>query len=223
MPHRRFVVHWLFICLATWWLAVGAQADEVASPKSSADLVTFAAWVEHGEFIGDEQLRRLFVTCGTNQLGMLVPTGLRADLSRADRVTLTAPDMSYYLTVKIKETEFRSQNSEFWIQDSGFRSRLQQQVLEHFPGALLTEESSLEIAGKRGPLFNLRWKPAENVDRLVSVTFVASPAGLIEFSVVADRLKDAEAQNALSAMLCRLQSGERGRLKMDTFRQPDYN
>ena len=149
MPHRRFVVHWLFICLATWWLAVGAQADEVASPKSSADLVTFAAWVEHGEFIGDEQLRRLFVTCGTNQLGMLVPTGLRADLSRADRVTLTAPDMSYYLTVKIKETEFRSQNSEFWIQDSGFRSRLQQQVLEHFPGAMLTEESSRKCGSAR--------------------------------------------------------------------------
>lgn len=210
MPRRSLALLPLFLGLAAGGLPVASPADEVSSPKPSVDTVSFAAWIEHGEFIGDEQLRRLFVTSGTNQLGMVVPHGLRADLSRADRVSLSAPDMGYYLTLKIVANGVPSQ---------GWRHLVSQQ----FPGASVTEESSLQVAGKSNPLFKLHWKAADSVDRLVSVTFVASPAGWLEFAVVADGLKADEAQTALTGMLGRLQCGERGRLKMEAYRQPEYN
>lgn len=210
MPRRSLALLPVILGLTVCVLPVATRADEASTPKPSADLVSFAAWIEHGEFIGDEQIRRLFVTSGTNQLGMVVPHGLRADLSRADRVSLSAPDMGYYLTLKM-------------LGNSGFSQGWQQLALQHFPGAMLTEESSLEVAGKRGPFFKLRWKPTDSVDRLVSVTFVPTPAGWLEFAVVADGLKAEEAQSALTGMLGRLQCGERGRLKMETYRQPEYN
>ena len=72
-------------------------------------------------------------------------------------------------------------------------------------------------------MFNLRWKPAEGTDRVVTVAYIPNAIGILEFSVVAEFSKSAEAQSALIALLGRLQSSERGRLRMETFRQPDYN
>ena len=199
------------VALGGWLLSPVVRAEETASDGLPSSSITFSAWVENGEFIGDEQLRRLYVSSGTNKFGFLIPSGLRVDISQADRVTLMQPDLSYFITLRI--------NAGVPLGADDFR----RQVLLHYSGALLIEETSAEAAGRRGPMFNLRWKPAEGTDRVVTVAYIPNAIGILEFSVVAEFSKSAEAQSALIALLGRLQSSERGRLRMETFRQPDYN
>jgi hypothetical protein len=195
-------------------LCVDANADGGAAQEGRREAVSFAAWVESGEFIGDEQLRRLYVSVGSNQCGFIVPSGLRVDLSRADRVDLMMPDLSYFITLRIGKSAAAS----LGLYD-GFR----QQALEDYPGAALTDEGTTEVEGRRGPTYYLRWKPAEGVDRTVTVAFVPTTAGVLEFSAVAETSKASEAQSALVGLLQRLQSGERGKFKMESPRQIGYN
>lgn len=191
--------------------STAARAEERTNVEPRREVVSFAAWMEHGEFIGEDQIRRLYLSVGSNQCGFIVPSGLRVDVSRADRVTLSAPDLSYFLMIRIRGNS------------AGVMDGFRKQALQDYPGALLTEESSAEAAGRSGPMFNLRWKQAEGVDRAVTVAFIPNAAGVLEFSVVAEKGKSSEAQSTLVGLLQRLQSAERGRLKMETFRQPDYN
>ncbi|MFO1513118.1 MAG: hypothetical protein U1F83_09435 [Verrucomicrobiota bacterium] len=208
---------WLVLGLLGSSLLVGfLQADEEeAKPNNPTDVTTIVAWVENGEFIGEEQIRRLYVNAGSNHLGFIVPTGLRVDVSRPERVTLTAPDLSFFLTLRILGSTLPA--------GGGSPDTFRQQTMQHYPGAVLSDESTAEVAGRRGPVFNLRWKPAEGLDRVVIVAFIPNAAGVLEFSIVAERGKAAEAQNALSGLLQRFQSTEGARLRMETFRQPEYN
>lgn len=187
--------------------AEGEAAPQLARPEP----VKFAAWVESGEFIGDEQIRRLYVTAGSNHFGFIVPSGLRVDLSHADRVTLMDPELSFFLTLRINGRSTMGTDV------------LREKTLQQYPGALVIEESSAEVAGAHGPLFNLRWKPAEGVDRIVTVALIPNAAGLLEFSAVADRGRSFDAQSTLTGLMQRFQSSQGERLRMETFRQPDYN
>jgi hypothetical protein len=214
MPHPRPAACLAAALLGYRLLAGVAFADEGANPGRPLEPITFAAWVENGEFIGEEQIRRLYVTAGSNHFGFIVPSGMRVDVSRADRVTLMESDLSYFLTLRINGSSTSGVGAE-----GGFL----QQALHHYPGALLTDESSTEVAGRRGPLFSLHWKPAEGVDRAVVVAFIPNTAGVLEFSAVAERGKVAEARSALVGLLQRFQSSEGARLRMETFRQPEYN
>jgi hypothetical protein len=189
-----------------------ARADGDASPPERS--LPFAAWVENGEFIGTEQLRRVYVSVGTNQLGFLVPAGLRVDVSRADRITLTQTDFSYFLTLRIVASSALPNPA---------NDALRQQALAHYPGALLLDETTLEAAGRRGPMLSLRWKPAEGVDRVVTLAYLPTVAGVLEIALVAEQARFGEAQSALGGLLGRLQSCSGGRLRMETFRLPEYN
>lgn len=192
-------------------LTAAAQTGETVVPTEPAAPLAFVARVESGEFIGTEQLRRMYVSVGTNQLGFVVPEGLRVDVSRADRITLAQSDLSFFLTVRIVANAASANDT------------LREQALAHYPGALLVEETNLEAAGQRGPMFNLRWKPTGGVDRMVTMAFLPTTAGVLELDLVADQAKFTEAQNALSGLLCRLQSCSGGKLRMETFRQPEHN
>jgi hypothetical protein len=196
-------------------LTAEALAGEAVNPENRPEAITFAARLENGELMGDEQIRRIFFTVGSSQFGFIVPSGLQVDLARADRLTLTAPDLSYFFTLRIMGN---SSTAGLGISD-GFR----QQAMQRYPGALLTEESSAEAAGRRGTMLNLLWKPAEGAERSVLVAIIPSAAGILEFSAVAERSKSSEVQSSLMGLLQRLQSSEHGPLRMETFRQPEYN
>lgn len=199
---------------AVFLVIVIGWADEAVKPEPRNEHVNFAARLEAGEFIGEEQIRRLYVTAGSNQFGFIVPSGLRVDLSRADRVTLADPELCFFLTLRIVGHSAVA---------PGATEAFRQQALQYYPGALLTEESNAEAAGARGPMFNLRWKPAEGVDRIVTVAFIPNGAGVLEFSAVSEQAKSSEAQGMLAGLLQRFQSSQGSRLRMETFRQPDYN
>jgi len=208
MPRPKVVTS-LLLAGTVVCLVPGALAGETQAEPARTEAVAFAAWVENGEFIGDEQIRRIYLSAGTNQFGFIIPTGLRVDLSRADRITLTASDMGYFVTMRI----ISGHPTQGW----------RQQLLAKYPGATVDDESSTEVAGRHGPLFNLRWKPEGGVDRAVTVAFVPSAAGVLEFALVADQHKASDAQASFAGMLQRLQSGTKGHFRMETFRQPEHN
>jgi len=187
-----------------------ARAQDSSNSSAATTNLNFAAWVENGEMIGDEQARRLYMAVGSTQLGLIVPSGMRVDLAKADRVTLAEPALSYFMTLRI-------------IGNFAGGSGARNQALQQYPGAAVTEESSAEAFGARYPMFHLRWKPASGVDRVVLVSFVPSGAGTVECTMVAEETKASEAQNTFIGVLQRLQAGERGKLQMPTVHQLGYN
>lgn len=187
-----------------------ARADEATNAVPATTAVTFAAWMENGERVGDEQVRRLYMSSGTTQLGLVVPSGLRVDLAKADRVTLIAPGMSYFMTLRIGGVP-------------GGGNSVRERALREYPGATVIEESSTEALGARYVMLKLRWKSTTSVDRVVLVSYVPTAAGTLDCSMVAEQAKAAEAEDAFVGALQRLQAGQRGKFQMQVTPSLGYN
>jgi len=186
------------------------RADETTNTAPASTARTFAAWVQNGELVGDEQVRRLFMASGATQWGLIVPSELRVDLAKADRVTLIGPGMSYFMTMRISGALDGSQAA-------------RERALREYPGAAVMEESSTETLGKRYVMLKLRWKSAPSVDRIVWVTYVPTAAGTLDCSMVAEQARAAEAEDSFVGALQRMQSGERGKFQMQEVRSLGYN
>jgi hypothetical protein len=204
-PDKLFYPIAVFFC-ALSLVARVAQADDSASRKKTLEPRTFGAEVRNGEIVGWQQVRRVFVTCGTNEFIFVAPYGLRTD-SNPDRVTLVSSDYRYFLAFRILSTAVADS-------DPGNPDFHRELLLNQFPGATVIEESSKTVAGRNGPAFGLRVKIAGGVERAVCVALIPSAAGVLEFSVNADLSKSSEAMNAFNSLLRTFRSNESGKLEL---------
>jgi hypothetical protein len=189
-------------------------ADEPAAAEAPQNLPSpLVSRVESGEFIGDEQLRRVYVTVGASQYGSIVPHGLRVDTASTDRVSLVDTGMHYFLTLRVlPPLPALEKNLE-----AACRPRLE----HNYPKAEVIEMSATEVAGRRCPVFDLRWTNGDGLVRSVRVAYLSTTGGLIEFTAVAEPALFGEALTALGGLMQRLQTNENGMLQMVTFRLPD--
>ena len=166
----------------------------------------FDASVKNGEIVGREQVRRVFVSCGTNEFVFAVPVDLRVDV-RANKVTLISPDASYFLSFRIVLPA---------DSDSGgsITDPYRRHVMDQFPDAKIVEEASQSAAGRSGPAFEMQWKAGSGPERNVRVALIPSPAGLLEWSLNADSAKVAAGRSASSYLLRTFQSNERGAIEI---------
>lgn len=208
MPRRKQVCP-LLAAISLCLIPPAGRADDSNSETNAPEPATarLTARVEPGEFIGEEQIRRVFVNAGTNRYGFIVPPGLRVDASSSGRLTLVEPAMGYYLTMQVID------------QAPDARTQLRQR----YPGGEITEQSTTEAAGHRGAVYDLRWKNPEGVNRWVRTVFLPAGGSMLQFDLVSDQARLNEAQLALSGLLQRLQSNEQGQLQMEIGRMPDHS
>jgi hypothetical protein len=191
-----------------------AAADEPAADEAPRTAPPpLVSRVEPGEFIGEEQLRRVYITVGASQYGTIVPHGLRVDTANPDKVTLADPGLGFFLTLRVTPPAASTRLDEV--------SR--QRLLQNYPNAEILDQATTEVTGHRCPSFDLRWKSGDGPVRMVRVVYLSTASGLLEFTLVADQSRFGEAQIALGGLLHRFRTNEGGALQMEVFRTPDHS
>jgi hypothetical protein len=185
-----------------------APAGDSPGQQETVQPRMLEAAIQNGEIVGWEQVRRVFVTCGTNEFVFVAPYGLRIDANPA-MVTVVSADSTYFLTFRILRAADADPNLENL--DS-----YRELVFNRFPGAKVVEEYSKSAAGRNGPAFELRVKIASGVERAVWVALIPSAAGVLEFTLNADLSKSTDAKQAFNSGLRTFRSNENGKLEITT-------
>lgn len=200
--------HKLAPFLAALAFAVSPLAGKARADDTPVQPRKLAAAIRNGEIIGREQVRRVFVTCETNEFLFVAPHGLRVDADPA-MVSVVSPDATFFLTVRILGVAAPSPNAE----SPDFHRNL---VLNRFPGAKVLEEYSKSAAGREALTFDLRVEIARQVERAVCVALVSSASGILEFTLNADPAKLEEARKAFNTVLRTFSNKADGELEMVT-------
>jgi hypothetical protein len=186
--------------------AVRASADDSvpAGSTPATNHIAIHASLRPGETVGDHQIRRAFLSVGTNEIVFIVPTSFRIDATDPQHIELTDRTDSYFITVRVTPTPPVEGDE----QSVYFRGL----ALNRFPGAKISSESS-EFAGiHSGPAFNLDWSGASGGTQSARIVFIPTAAGVLEFCVLtrADHFKDA--QLYLTILLGSVSTNEAGKI-----------
>lgn len=204
MSHRKSISFLAALAFALSLFADNVQADNSPGQKPAIQPRPFEAVVRNGEIIGWEQVRRVFVNCGTNQFVFVAPHGLRVEASPA-MVAVASPDSTYYLAFRVlsaAEVDPNSDNVDFY----------RELACGRFPRVKVVEETAKAAAGRSGFAFDMRVKIVGEVERTVYVALIPSAAGVLEFTLNADPAKLTDARNAFNIMLRTFRSNESGKI-----------
>jgi hypothetical protein len=200
----HFIPVLLGLCLGT---PSGAAAEDEPTAELAASfpasLPSIDNVIQCGEFFGSDQVRRVFINCGTNQQMVLVPFGLRLDASTPGKVVLSPADLSYSLCVRL-------------IPEAGDSTVVAKadpstgSILSGFPGAENILESGGGCGGRSGKEFSFFWPVPKMSARRVRVCHVAVPAGWLEFSLVADPAQYETGSRELDSLMFSLRTNESG-------------
>jgi hypothetical protein len=200
----------LHLALFSVWLLAGrASADDsVAAVRTNSQVIAVASRNE--EVIGNEPVRRAYLTHGTNEFAFVVPQEFRLDATNPEKVLLVKSDYSCYFTFRlIGPAPALAQE----LKPETYREL----ALDQHPGATIMDESSATAAGHSGPAFELQWKPPGTTAQRARLAFIPSAAGVMEFRVVAGTNKFTEARHAFNFVLLNFRSNEGGKLKIARF------
>jgi hypothetical protein len=195
------------LCCALSLMPKPAPAADSHAKQANLQPRTFEAAIHNGETVGWQQVRRVFVACGTNEFVFVAPYGLRMTGS-ADSVTLVSTNYTYFLEFRILATAIAQPN----LGDTDCHREF---LLSQFPGAKVLEAFSKTAAGRSGPAFELRVKIAGGAERAVCVAMIPCAAGVLEFSYNADLSKSSDAKAAFNSLLRTFRSNERGKNELD--------
>src|SRR6267378_620408 len=137
---------------------------------------------------------RAFVTSGTNKFAFLIPDGLQVHNDPLHgRINLSNVEGNRYIGFAILDptpSEGRELSADAY----------REVVLNSFPNAKILEENSRVAAGRSGPAFDIQWKSAGIVQH-TRVVFVATAAGVLEFTATTSPDKLSELDTDLNLVL----------------------
>jgi hypothetical protein len=196
--------------LALWGLPLRAQ------PASSTSLTVsgmtnpppYQARVERVGGTGLLPANFAYISFSTNKFGFVMPEGFRLETENWDKVTLVSSDLRCFLTFRVLEYAPASQGDPDPIY-------CRQTLLDRHPNGKITEEFSLAAVSRRGPAYDLQWNAKGQVPRRVRALYIASEAGLLEFSLVSSPDKFEAGRQAFEAFLITFRVADiSGRLNM---------
>jgi hypothetical protein len=153
-----------------------------------------------GETIGDTQVRRAFLTVGTNQFVFRVPTGFKLDASQHEKL-IASDSAGSFVTLRILPNMPSSDGTQAW----------QELARKQFPESTITAEFSEFALNRSGPAFDISWLAA-GARHSARVVFIPSSAGLLEITLLTPPDRFASGETALKIVLSSLQSDEHGKI-----------
>ena len=197
--------------LAALLLTLRASADEpsIESSATATNKPALKASLRGGETIGTHQVQRAFLDIGTNRIVFIVPGGFWMDASSPQKVVLTAADKNCFITVRV-------------ITGTGSdASSFKEQALSRYPGAKITGESTEWVANHSGTAFNLDWMNSGGVSQSARISFIPTPAGVLEFSVLTRSSEFKDARMNFESLLSSVQTNESGKIVIVPL--PDFS
>jgi hypothetical protein len=186
-------------------IAGAGRADDSPPPDVKSLLHSLNAVVKNGEARGWEQTRLVFVKCGTNEMVFTVPHGLQVDAGTADKITLTAPDRTFYVSLRVRSGGIS-------LADAGSVAA-RACLLADYSGAKITDEYQAATPEHAGRAYELRWTPTGISERLVRVALIPTEAGTIELTLVADSGKAADGTFAFNSVLTTMRKAQDGKFE----------
>jgi hypothetical protein len=194
----------VLIACALWLCGITAVPGQSSSTNTAP---TFSITIKNGEMLGTEQARRAFIYSGPHEFVINLPSEHTPDTSNPAKFVMTPADRSYYLSFRITDIPSPEAGADY---SEYYRERL----ARLFAGSRVLEESSYSAARHDGPMYDLSWKTPGGIEQFVRVAYIPSPAGVLEFMVVADARKPGPAQRALRLVMRGFMSNERGPIKI---------
>ena len=177
LPRRS---HLLTLLLAGSCLIAFRACAEPADAEESTNRPVLQVALRSEEFLGasnDRQVRRVYMTLGTNQFALTVPEGYRVDASDPQKMVFSDVHDTCFISFHFTETPPNSSEvpgADPW----------QGQALSLFPGATVTDQTS-ECAGSHaGQAYDLRWVNSGGAEQSAHVVFIPWQSGVMEFDLV---------------------------------------
>jgi hypothetical protein len=150
-------------------------------------------------FTGTEQVRRAYVSIGTNVFTLVLPPGFQMDASNPNRIVFVNADYSCYLTFSIiaPRGEMRP----------GFCRGLAQRW---HPGAKISEEFPQSTGSYLGTACDLQWVNLNGSAQSARVAYASAAAGILQFTLLTQADKFAEGQKAFNSLVWSCHSNEGG-------------
>jgi hypothetical protein len=206
MSRRRPAHIAALLFLGACTLVKPARADELPA-YSITNRTAVKTTIRNGETVGLNQIRRAYVTVGTNQFMFIVPAGFQLDASNPRKIVLTDTDCSCFIVLRFDSStsaDAVGQGPDSW-------RRL---ALSRFPGATILNEFAEFAADHSGQAFDLRWRNSGGAEQSARVVFIPSPVGMLEFSVLANSNRFEDSRSSFSSILGSLRSNECGKIEI---------
>jgi hypothetical protein len=110
------------------------------------------------------------------------------------RLSLRSPDL-------LTTIEIRFNGSDAGLATTNRAEALRGGLAGAYPGAVIEEEFPCHTSASPGQAFDLRWKPAKEVEMAARVVLLSCPGGTIEFHLLARPEKIAGSYNLFGALL----------------------
>jgi hypothetical protein len=203
MSHRKlFLAGFLLAALVASARTFGEESQSEPS-QTKTNKLAFNATLRGGETVGDHQIFRAFLHVGTNEVAFIVPTGFQMDASNPQKIVISDNDGRCFMTVRVDSAAPESEGQEAY-----FRGL----ALQRFPGAKITDETTEAAANHSGPSFTLQWVSAGGAVQSASISFILTPAGVLEFSTMSRTADFNDARLYLRILLSSVQTNESGKL-----------
>jgi hypothetical protein len=170
--------------------------------------------LKHGETVGNNQVQRAFLTCGTNKYVFIVPSGFRADASSPNKILMTDADNNCFITLRFGESTAAPDQP---LGTTACRA----EVLNRYPTAKISHEFTALVANHSGPAFDLNWNNPSGVEQSAQVIFIPFSAGLMEFDLLTSSNKFNDGRNILTVLLGSIQNNEEGTIEIIPL--PDHS
>jgi len=167
-------------------LGTNAEADDGLPSMGFSSFLPVQATLRHEAIVGDEQIRRTYVTVGTNLFAFCVPPGFQLDASNPAKVVLTPADYKCFLVFRVRARDLE-----------GVAKSYRDTVLEEYPDAKILSEFAQPAGTSGGEAFDLQWVSTGHIIQSARVVFVESSVGTVELILLASADNFAGSKRAL--------------------------
>jgi hypothetical protein len=187
---------------------VTAQAQVIKAAGGVDDEAPLIeATVRPGEIVGNEQVMRTFIKCGTNEFLFVLPPDLRTESTNPDGLVLAGPGGRYFL-------KFRITGARPWDSEAAQAQARKETALAQYDSAGNIEDFTMTVAGRTAQGLQIRHKSAAGVDCLTRIVWAPSKAGILEFTLTTDTQTARLARQTMDVVLITFQSNEKGKLEI---------
>lgn len=198
MPNRRRGLQRMATLLvALQWMAAAWAGSGAAEP--------FAMSSRTEAVEGRDARQRIFVSSGTHEFCVLLPSGYGAVLGNESSVVLSAPDNLTFISISRREVP-TPPGKELGADEC------RTAVAAEYPGATILEESTFGAGDHQGPSFDLRWFDSTKQARWLRVVYVPTQLGLLQFTLTTTQDRFPATRFDLARVMGTFASGKRGEL-----------
>jgi len=161
-----------------------------------------------GEFLGNRQIVRERIQCGTNEFMLVVPEDTRAEFRPNDTIAITSSDGTFFITFRIAAYAPDEPIPQPCIPES---------LLEEYPFATNIDKFGVSVAGRPGAAVSFKYARSRLAWRQAKIIRVPCKAGVLEFTLDADEGHAKTAGYLFQGLLLTFRSDERGKIKIIPF------